>query len=458
VAALVITILFIMLCLPAFIAVTEKHFELQVTSVGLWKVLLGSLVFATILNGLYPAALLSSFKPLSVFRGSSVLKLKDGFIRKGLVVFQFALSMILIIGTIVIYKQLRYIQTNNPGYNVSQVMAIQIPYKSYGSLKDDAMQKFFTGIKHELQSQSSIASVSTGGSEIVNVANTSSGNADWNGRDTTYNPTIAQLSADEDFQKMFQLQLTSGHWFKPGTEDQHNYILNETAVEQFKMHQPLLGQRFTLGGDTGQVIGVVKDFHYKSMHEKIGPIVLSYNKGSDAYFFIKTVPGNIPKALSAAEAIWAKFIPAEPFSYTFLDDSFNNLYKSDIKISQLIFIFSVIAIIISALGLFGLAAFTAEQRTKEIGIRKVLGATVQQIVTLLSKDFVKLVLISIVIASPLAWWSMNKWLQDFAYRIDIGWWVFAVAGGLAIVITLITISFQAIKAAIANPVKSLRME
>ena len=223
--ALVITILLIKLCLPAFIAVTEKHFELQVTSVSLWKVLLGSLVFATILNGLYPAALLSSFKPLSVFRGSSVLKLNDGFIRKGLVVFQFALSMILIIGTIVIYRQLQYIQTNNPGYNVSQVMAIQIPYKSYGSLKDDAMQKFFTGIKHELQSQSSIASVSTGGSEIVNVANTSSGNADWDGRDTTYNPTIAQLSADEDFQKMFQLQLTSGHWFKPGTEDQHNYIL-----------------------------------------------------------------------------------------------------------------------------------------------------------------------------------------------------------------------------------------
>ena len=216
--------------------------------------------------------------------------MRDGLIRKGLVIFQFVLSMVLIIGTIVIYRQLQYIQTNNPGYNVSQVMSMQIPYKTYGSLKEDARETFFASMKQELQSQSSIAAVCTGGYEIVNVGSASSGNADWDGRDTTYNPTIAQLSADADFQKMFQLQLKSGHWFKPGNEDLHNYILNETAAAQFNMHQPVIGQRFTWGGDTGQVIGIVKDFHYKSMHEKIGPMVLSNNKGSDSYFFIKTVP------------------------------------------------------------------------------------------------------------------------------------------------------------------------
>ena len=424
----------------------------------MWQVLLGTLLFATILNGIYPALLLSSFKPLNVFRGKTVLKLRDGAVRKGLVVFQFALSMVLIMGTIVIYRQLRYIQTTNPGYNVSQVMGIQIPYNVYRSLKDDDRQVFFAGMKRELQSQSSIAAVSSGGSEIVNVSSFSSGNADWDGRDTTYNPAIAHLSVDADFQKMFGLQLKQGHWFSPGKEDWHNYILNETAAAEFNMHKPIIGQRFTWGGDTGQVIAVVKDFHYKSMHEKIGPMVLSNNQGSDSYFFIKTVPGNIPKALSAAGTAWAKFIPTEPFSYTFLDDSFNNLYKSDIKTSRLIFIFSIIAIIISALGLFGLVAFTTEQRAREIGIRKILGASIQQIATLLSKDFVRLVVIAIVIASPVAWWVMNKWLQDFAYRIDIGVGIFIVAGALALFVALISVSIQAIKAAIVSPVRGLRSE
>ncbi|MDP4264625.1 MAG: ABC transporter permease [Bacteroidota bacterium] len=453
-----VTVLLIQVCLPVFNTVTEKHFELSLTSWMVWQVMLGTLLFATVLNGIYPAVLLSSFRPLNVFRGRSVLKLRDGSIRKGLVVFQFALSMILIIGTIVIYRQLQYIQTTNPGYNVSQVMSIQIPYKSYISLKGDARKAFFTRIKQELQSQSSIAAISSGGSEIVNVQGSSSGNADWDGRDTTYNPTIASLSVDADFRKMFQLQLKTGHWFRPGNEDLHNYILNETAATAFKMYQPVTGQRFTLGGDTGQVIGIVNDFHFKSMHEKIGPIVLSNNQGSDSYIFVKTVPGNIPKAISAAEAVWTKFIANEPFNYTFLDDSFNNLYKADIKTSRLIFIFSIIAIIISALGLFGLAAFTAEQRTKEIGIRKVLGASVQHVATLLSGDFVRLVIIAIVIASPIAWWVMNKWLQDFAYRINITAGIFIVAGALALLVALIAVSFQAIKAAIANPVKSLRTE
>lgn len=458
VLALLVTLVLIQLCLPAFNSITEKQFQLPLSSVAMWQVLLGTLLFATVLNGVYPALLLSSFKPLNVFRGKSLLKLQDGSVRKGLVVFQFALSMILIIGTIVIYRQLQYIQTTNPGYNVSQVMALQIPYKAAFNSRNETRQSLFTSMKHELQSQSSIAAVCTGNSEIVDVSSASSGNADWDGRDTLYNPTIAKLSVDADYKDMFQLQLKEGRWFRPGNEDERNYIINETAAAEFNMHKPIIGQRFTWGGDTGKVIAVVKDFHYKSMHEKIGPMVLTANDGSDSYFFIKTVAGNSAKAVSAAEAVWAKFIPDQPFTYTFLDDSFNALYKSDIKTSQLIFVFSVIAIIISALGLFGLAAFTAEQRTKEIGIRKVLGATVQQITTLLSKDFVRLVVIAIVIASPIAWWAMHTWLQDFAYRIDISVWIFIAAGALALIIALVSVSIQAIKAAIANPAKSLRTE
>jgi ABC-type antimicrobial peptide transport system permease subunit len=457
--SLLIAILLIHVCLPLFNSVTEENFSLPLSSVTMWQVLIGTLIFSTALNGLYPALMLSSFKPLNVFRGKSILKLSDGSVRKGLVVFQFALSIILITGAIVIYKQLKFIQTSNPGYNVSQVMSIQIPYEVYESFNNDkGKEAFFTDIKNELQSKSSIASVCSGGSEIVNVGGASSGNADWDGRDTTFNPTIAQLSADADFQKMFRLQMKSGRWFKQGTEDYHNYILNETAASLFHMHQPLIGQRFTLGGDTGQIIGVVKDFHFKSMHEKIGPLVLANNRGSDSYLFIKTIRGNISKSLADAEAVWAKFIPDQPFNYNFLDDSFNKLYKSDIKTSQLIFAFSIIAVILSAMGLFGLAAFTTEQRRKEIGIRKVLGASVQQITELLSKEFLMLVLISIVIATPLAGFVMNKWLQDFAYRTNLAAWIFIAAGSLAIIIALISVSIHAIKAAIANPVKSLRTE
>lgn len=456
--ALAISMLLMQLCLPVFNAITERQFTLPLSSTAMWQVLAGTLLLATVLNGIYPAILLSSFKPLNVFRGRTILKLRDGAIRKGLVVFQFGLSMVLIIGTIVIYRQLQYIQTTNPGYNVSQVMDIQLPFKSYVFLKDEAREAFFTGIKQELASQSSIAAVSSGGDEIIDVGSFSSGNADWDGRDTAYNPNIAHLSVDPEFQKMFQLELKQGHWFGSGNDDIHNYLLNETAANELRLPQPLIGQRFTWGGDTGRVIGVVKDFHYKSLHEKIGPMVLSHNQGFDSHIFIKTVPGNIPKALSAAEGVWAKFIPGEPFTYSFLDDNFNKLYKTDIKTSRLIFIFSIIAIIISALGLFGLAAFTTEQRSKEIGIRKVLGASVREITTLLSSQFVKLVAVAVIIASPLAWWVMNKWLQDFAYRIDLGAWIFITAGGLALLIALLSVSIQAIKAAIANPVKALRSE
>jgi ABC-type antimicrobial peptide transport system permease subunit len=456
--ALLITLLIIKLCLPVFNSITEKIFVLPLTSITLWKVLIGTLLVATILNGIYPAILLSSFKPLNFFRGRSVLKLRDGMIRKVLVVFQFGLSIALIIGTIVMYRQMKFIQTTNPGYNVSQVASINIPYKVYGSMSDSAAKSFFASMKHELESQSSIASVCTGGEEIVNVGSSSSDNADWDGRDTSYKPTIGILSVDADFQKMFQLQLKEGRWFRSGSEDYHNYIINETAEKEFNMHMPTIGQRFTYGGDTGRIIGVVEDFHYKNLHEKIGPFVLANNQGSDSYFFIKTVPGNIQKSLSDAGTVWAHFVPGMPFSYNFLDESFNTLYKSDIKTSMLIFIFSVIAIVISGLGLFALAAFTAEQRTKEIGIRKVLGASVQQITMMLSKDFLRLVIIAIVIAAPIAWWAINKWLMDFAYRINLSLWIFIGAGIIALFIALLSVSIQAIKAAIANPVNSLRSE
>lgn len=456
--SLMLTLALLEICLPAFNALTEKQFALPFSSADMWQLLLGTLLLATILNGIYPAVLLSSFNPLNVFRRRSLLKLSDGAVRKVLVVFQFGLSIVLIIGAIVIFQQLKHIQTTNPGYNLSQVVSLQIPYKVYGKLSPEQQDQFFAAMKHELKSTGTIEGVSAGGDELVDIGSYSSGNVDWDGHDTAFQATVSPLSVDADFQKIFQLKLKEGRWFKEGTEDQHNYILNETAVAMFNMHTPIIGQRFTMGGDTGKVVAVVKDFHFKSMHEKIGALVMNYNAGWDSYFFIKVAAGNIPKALQATEAIWKKFIPTEPFEYSFLDESFARLYKDDIRISKLIFIFSIMAVIIAALGLFGLAAFTAERRTKEIGIRKVLGASVSGLVLLLSKDFIKLVIIALLIASPVAWYLVHKWLEDFAYRIDIGWWMFALAAIFAIGIALITVSSQAIKAALANPVKNLRTE
>ena len=455
VLSLLATLFLVQLCLPAFNQLTGRIFTLPLLSAGLWKVLGITLFSALLLNSIYPALLLSSFKPLNVFRGVTVLKVKDSSFRKSLVVLQFTVSVILIAGTIIIYSQMQFIQKGNPGYNRSQVISFILP----STVSRANRQSLIQTIQQDLLSQSSIEMVSTSSQPIVNIGSMCTGCADWTGHDTTYNPKIAQLSADAGFQKTMQLEMKEGRWFRDGNADErHSFILNETAVKNFNLDKPVIGQPFIFKGDTGQVIGVVKDFTYKSMYEKMGPVVIFNNPEWRNRFVVRTAGNNASAALLSIEKIWGKYIPGSPLEYNFLDDAFNNLYQQDQQTSLLILVFAVIAVVISALGLFSLAAFEAEQRTKEIGIRKVLGATITGITTLLSKDFIKLVCFAILIASPLAWWAMNKWLQDFAYRIAISWWMFAMAGLLALLIAVCTTSFQSIRAAMANPAKSLRTE
>ncbi|MEP6749693.1 MAG: ABC transporter permease [Bacteroidota bacterium] len=453
--ALITTLVLVQLFLPVFNELTGRTFSLPITSGSLWQVLSITLFVALILNSVYPALLLSSFKPLSVFRGTTVLKMKDSAFRKSLVVLQFTISVILIAGTIIIYKQMQFVQKGNPGYNRSQVLSLRLPYNINRSAKESIMR----AIKQDLLSQNGIESVSTSNQPIVNMGSYCSECADWAGHDTSYKPKIAQLSADADFQKTMQLQMKEGSWFRDDNGiDKKSFILNETAVKDFNLRIPAAGQQFIFKGDTGQIIGVVKDFTYKSMHDKIGPLVVFNNPLWRNQFVVRTQAKNASLALAGIEKVWKEYIPGSPFEYSFLDETFNTLYQEDQQTSFLILVFAAIAIVISGLGLFSLAAFAAEQRTKEIGIRKVLGATIAGITTLLSKDFIKLVCISILIASPVAWWAMNKWLENFAYRITISWWMFAAAGLLAMIIALFTISFQSIKAALANPVKALRSE
>jgi putative ABC transport system permease protein len=452
--ALLLTLILIHFCLPVFNTVTHKNFELPLSSFGVWKVIGITLMAALLLNSIYPAMVLSSFKPLNILKGSA-LKVKDSYFRKGLVVVQFSFSVMLIAGTIIIYRQMQFIQKTDAGYNRSQVLSFPIPPNASYKDKELLIQE----IKQDLLSQSSIQSVSIANQSIVNIGSYSTGSADWDGHDTTFNPKIAQLATDAEFANTLQLQMKEGRWFQQGNEaDKNNVVLNEAAVKELNLKQPLVGKRFTFKGKAGQVIGVVKDFKYKSMHDKTGPLIAFQNPNWYRVFAVRTAPGSIQQALAALQNTWKKFLPGSPLEYEFLDETFNNLYKEDLQVSSLIFVFALIAIAISCLGLFGLAAFTAEQRSKEIGIRKVLGASVAGITQLLTKDFLKLVITAIVIASPVALWAMNNWLQGFAYRISVSWWMFALAGLIAVGIALITISWHAVKAAISNPVKSLRTE
>ena len=453
--ALIVTLVLIHFCLPAFNSITDKNFELPLTSSSLWKVIGLTLLTTFILNSIYPAIVLSSFKPLNVFRGFTFLKLKDSYLRKVLVTVQFTISVILIAGTIVIYKQMQFIQQTNPGYNKSQVLITHVPPNIDFNKKNEIVNE----IKRDLLTQSSIQNVSLANQSIVNIGSYSTGSADWIGRDTTFNPKIAQLSTDANFANTMQLQMKEGRWFEQGNEaDKNNVVLNEEAIKELKIPQPYIGQRFVWKGKTGQIIGIVKDFKFHSLHDKTGPLVAFQNPAWYNTFMIRISPNSASRSIAALSKAWKKFLPGSPLEYNFLDDEFNKLYQADQLASTLISGFAIIAVAISCLGLFGLVTFTAERRSKEIGIRKVLGASAISITQLLTRDFLMLVIVAIVIASPIAWLAMNKWLQDFAYRINISWRMFVAAGLLSVVIALVTISFQAIKAAVANPVNSLRTE
>jgi predicted permease len=455
--SLLITIALVYLTLPAFRNLTDKSFANPFTNPQTWQIIAATLLAATALNGVYPALLLSGFKPLNVLRGAAVLQFKDVFLRKGLVVLQFTFSIILIIGTLIIQRQLSFIQHTDPGYNRSQVFSVNMWFLRQRS--GDERATLTEAIKQQFLRQSGVSGVTIASQSIINIGSSNSGSADWDGHDTSFRPTIYQLSADQDYQKVMQLQLAEGRWLgDPNGIDKHNFILNETAINTLKIHKPVIGQRFKFQSDTGIIVGVVKDFHFASLHDKIKPLVIFNKEAWRATYFIRTEPGQSTRVLDFARNIVKRYAPSRPFDYTFLDDQFDGLYKADQKVSTLILIFSVIAIVISCLGLFALAAFTAQQRIKEIGIRKVLGATVPSIIALLSRDFVRLVAISILIAVPIAGYAMHKWLEDFAYHISLSAWYFIAGGILALLIAIITVSSQSIKAATANPVKSLRTD
>jgi putative ABC transport system permease protein len=439
-----LTLLLIYATIPHFNAITEKNMDFSLTNMDVWKIIGATLIFTMLISCIYPAISLAKLRPIRNLQGDTLKGINNNSFKKVLVVIQFMFSIGLITSMLVIEQQLSFMQTKKLGYDKSHVI----------SLPMHEMQDHFSTIKNELISQPGILDVSSATSGIINheLATT---DTHWEGKDPNNTFLLHTMEIDKDFINMFKLPV-KGNGFTGAEADSVHFILNETAVEEAGLINPI-GKKFYLNRVEGTIIGVVKDFHFASLKEKIKPLIFTY-KAAGRQLFVKTTGKNTAATISNLEEIWKKYNGEHLFRYTFLDKDYDQLYKSEQRIDWLFKFFSGIAIFISCIGLFGLSIYSSLARVKEIGIRKVLGATVSNITAMLSFGFLKLVVISMVVAFPISWFLMQKWLQDYAYRISIPWWIFAVAAVLSIFIAFLTISFQSIKAALTNPVKSLRNE
>lgn len=438
------------LVLPWFNEITDKQLTLNVLQQPVvWISGLGILLVVGLLAGSYPALVLSGFRPQEVLKGQVLGKSGSQWLRNQLVTAQFAISIALIVATMVVVKQLQYMQQQDLGFSKEQLLVLQV---QGGFFKKD-----YQTVKNELLKNPFVTSVSASanipGREIGNNLITLKS-------DQTKSTDTRIFGADEDFFKTYQIELLAGRGFEPTSVDSlgDNVLINEAALPFFGWKKPEEALGATFGGGWGTVVGIVKDFNYTSLQTDIAPMLLYYSPRNFGFFTLKMSTNNYRSALTQLQEQWKAIAPTLPFEYTFLDEDFDKQYQSEMRLSRLFTYFSSFAIFIACLGLFGLSAYVAERRTKEIGIRKVLGASIHSILLLLSKDFIIMVSIAFAIAVPLAWWAMRIWLEDFAYRIDIQWWMFVLAGMAALGIALLTISFQAIRAAVVNPVHALKNE
>jgi putative ABC transport system permease protein len=454
--ALLLSILIAWLLLPYFNQLAGKSIHVNALFQPSMLASLVALMLAVgLLAGSYPAFFLSAFQPIVVLKGKLAAGFKRSWLRNALVVFQFFISILLIIGTIVIYTQLNYIRSKDIGFNRKQVLVIN---------STDALRDHAATFKNELLQISGVENASLSGYLPVNY------NRSNDALFTT--PALDQKTAmssqvwgiDESYVPTLGMKIFQGRNFSlQFPTDSTAMIINEAAAKFLNTKEVLDKKLYRIQDiqtkkvDEFHVIGVVKDFNFSSLRQVVTPLAFVLRKET-GNISVRISTAKIPSIIAQIETKWKALSPSLPLDYSFMDDQFNNLYTTEQQTGRIFITFAVLAILIACLGLFGLVTYAAEQRTKEIGIRKVLGADVSNIVSMISKDFLKLVLVASVIAFPIAWWAMHKWLQDFAYRVSISWWVFAFAAAMAIIIALLTISFQAIKAAVANPVKSLRTE
>jgi ABC-type antimicrobial peptide transport system permease subunit len=469
--ALLFSLALVHLLLPPFNAFTQKNIVLPLSEPLVWIMLVALMLLTGLVAGSYPALLLSSLKPVRILKGT--LRFSSGavWLRKGLAVFQFGISILLLIVTLVMSKQTSYVQRMHLGYDRENLIYMPIE----GELKDAANEpknySKYTLFKEKALSMPGIAMVDRSSeaphtmSFVVDendgfIENDYEDAINWEGKEKGASVGFKPMSVGFDFLKIMNLKVAEGRGFSKefSTDSADAFLVNEEAVRQMGMKDPI-GKWISAWKKKGKIIGILKDYHTNSLHEPIKPLVLDVKEYE--YFgvlLIRTEPGKTKEALASLEKIYKEVNPNYPLSYKFIDEDYNKLYRNEQVITKLSNAFAVLAIVISCLGLLGLVMFSAEQRTREFGIRKVLGATVANIISLLSQDFLKLIIISFCIAAPLGWFFMHEWLQTFAYKIHLSWWIFAFAGGAALIVALLTISVQAIQSAIANPVKSLRSE
>jgi len=443
---------------PLFTALTGKILSMDYSHN--WLALLGFLtitLFVGIVSGSYPALFLSRFAPVEVLKGKSKTGSAGLLLRRGLVVVQFAVSIIFIVGALVVYHQLHYVKNKKLGFNKEQLITITIP----GS----AVQQKCAVMKAQFLQFPDVESVTASSSSPGSGVRIMPVHAE--GVDEKDALLSSIFMVDHDFIRTLGIEQAAGRDFSRDfpADDNEAFILNEAAVSQlgWESADEAIGKKFELlwnnkAVKTGEIIGVMKNFHFKTLRDKIGPVVLHLSAARIGAVSVRIRPENIPATIDFLEQKWHELVPNMPFEYSFLDDNFAKLYQAEEKLGQIFKVFSILAIFIACLGVFGLISFATEQRTKEIGIRKVLGASVPNMVSLLSKEFLKLVFIANLIAWPMAYFMMNRWLQEFAYRINLSLGIFLLAGALALVVTLLTVGYQALKAALANPVDSLRYE
>ncbi|MDH5705418.1 MAG: ABC transporter permease [Candidatus Aminicenantes bacterium] len=451
--AVLLAAVLVELFLPAFNSLIGKSIRFHFFHD--WEFFIGLICLALvvgIISGSYPAFFLSTFRPVTVLKGSYRTEAKGSLLRKILVIFQFAASIILVISTIIIYSQIEYIRNKKLGFNREQVVVLPV--------KDRELRQNHEPLKNELLQNPAILGC-TASTWLPNNIRTNVGDTTWEGKEEGTDMQVYLLEADYDFIDVFGIELVEGRNFsREFSTDSRAYIINETARKIFGWEKAL-GKRFGFRREEigiGSVIGVVRDFHFLSLHQEMQPLVIHLTANSMSYLSLKISTENIPRTIRFLKERWQRFSPSHPFDYFFLDDDFEKMYRSEMRLGKIFASFAALAIFIACLGLFGLASFTSEQRTKEIGVRKVLGASVSNIVILLSKEFSKWVCIASLVAWPVAYYAMSRWLQSFAYRMSVGIWIFLLATILALFVAMATVSFKAVKSALANPVDALRYE
>jgi putative ABC transport system permease protein len=442
--------------LPAFDRYTGRD---VLTGIALtaqyWWIFLGLFLLGTLLSGIYPAFVLSGFQPVTVLKGAFKNTSGGQGLRKGLIVAQFIISVVLIAGTIIVYQQVNYMRKQQLGADINQTLVL----RGITTMVDSVYTNIYQPFKQELLSQTDIKSVTASSNVMGNEIYWTSGVRRLDKPDQT-SVTLYHIGVDYDFVPSYQLKMIAGRNFsKDFSTDETAVLLNERAVKLMGFDKPedAIGAKLTRG-DTMTIVGVVSDFHQEGLQKQIEPIIMLGLPNIRNFYSLKVQTSDVQKTIAGVQRIWARHFPSNPLEYFFLDETFDGQYKANMLFGKVFGTFAILAILIACFGLMGLSAYNILQRTKEIGIRKVLGATGQNLMVMLSRDFVKLIVIALILSIPLSWYVMHQWLQDFAYRIHIEWWVFVLAGVLALMIAFVTISFQVMKALRENPVKSLRTE